>query len=48
MPPSAAAFDAMGRRVTSPKTGVYFVRTEPSAVSGKPSAVAVRKVVLTE
>jgi hypothetical protein len=28
--------------------GVYFVRSEPSAVSGKPSAVAVRKVVLTK
>jgi hypothetical protein len=34
-------FDAIGRRVTNPKAGVYFV-----AVSGERSAVSVRKVVI--
>jgi hypothetical protein len=48
LPVGGAVFDATGRGVTRTKPGVYFVRSEPSAVSGKPSAVAVRKVVLTE
>jgi len=46
LPVDAVAFDAMGRRVLDPKPGVYFVRTEPSAVSRQPSAVTVRKVIL--
>lgn len=28
LPPGAVAFDAMGRRVLNPKSGVYFVRDE--------------------
>jgi hypothetical protein len=36
-------FDAMGRRATSARTGIYFVR-EPQASSHKPQAV--RKVVI--
>jgi hypothetical protein len=39
----ALVFDAMGRRVLTPKAGIYFVQ-ERSAVGGKRSAV--RKVVL--
>ena len=39
LPPGATVFDASGRRVTNPKSGIYFVRAEPSAV-------AVRKVIL--
>jgi hypothetical protein len=46
LPPGAVAFDATGRRVTNPKSGIYFVRAEPSAVSRQPSAVTVRKVIL--
>ena len=46
LPAGAVAFDAMGRRVVNPMPGVYFVRSEPSAVSRQPSAVAVRKVVI--
>jgi hypothetical protein len=46
LPPGAVAFDAMGRRVVNPRPGVYFVRSEPSAVSRQPSAVIVRKVIL--
>jgi hypothetical protein len=46
LPPGATAFDAMGRRVVNPRPGVYFVRSEPSAASRQPSAVAVRKVVV--
>jgi hypothetical protein len=42
LPAGAVAFDAMGRRVLNPKSGVYFVR----AVSGKPSAVSCHKVVI--
>ena len=44
---SRVAFDAMGRRVLNPRSGIFFVR---GAVSGEPSAVgasAVRKVVVT-
>lgn len=47
LPAGSAAFDAMGRRVLDPKPGLYFVR-ERSAVGGQPSAVAVRKVVITK
>jgi hypothetical protein len=43
---SCVVFDAAGRRVVNPKPGVYFVMSEPSAVSRQPSAVTVRKVVL--
>jgi hypothetical protein len=42
----SVVFDAMGRRVVNPKPGVYFVMSEPSAVSRQPSAVFVRKVVI--
>jgi len=42
LPPGAVAFDAMGRRVLNPKSGVYFVR----AVGGKPLAVSCQKVVI--
>lgn len=42
LPAGAVAFDAMGRRVVNPKSGVYFVR----AASGKLSAVSCQKVVL--
>jgi hypothetical protein len=41
---SCVVFDAMGRRVTNPKPGVYFVREEPQAASLKPQAV--RKVIV--
>ena len=43
LPAGAVAFDAMGRKVLNPKSGVLFVR-ERSAVSGEPSAVT--KVVI--
>jgi len=43
LPRGAVAFDAMGRRVQSPRPGILFVR-EPSAVGGRPSAVT--KVVV--
>jgi YVTN family beta-propeller protein len=43
---SSVVFDAMGRRVMDPRSGVFFVR-ERSAASGEPSAVSVRKVVIT-
>jgi hypothetical protein len=56
--PSTSLLDISGRKVLDLKPGandvralapgVYFVRTEPSAVSREPSAVTVRKVVLTE
>ena len=32
LPPGAVVFDAMGRRVVSPKPGVYFVRAEGRGV----------------
>ncbi len=44
LPSAGVVFDVMGKRVESPRAGVYFVR-EPSAVSGQP--LAVRKVVVT-
>jgi len=44
LPAGAVVFDAIGRRATSPRSGVYFVREEPQAASHKPQAV--RKVVL--
>ena len=43
LPAGAVAFDAMGRRVVNPKSGILFIR-EPSAVGRQPSAVT--KVVL--
>ena len=43
LPPGAVAFDAMGRRVASPRSGILFIR-EPSTDGGKPSAVT--KVVV--
>jgi len=46
LPVDAVAFDAMGRRAVNPKPGVYFVVSEPSAVSRQPSAVTIRKVIL--
>jgi YVTN family beta-propeller protein len=55
LPAGAIAFDAMGRRVTNPGPGVYFVREQSafssqysgrSAAGGERSAVSVRKVVL--
>jgi hypothetical protein len=42
LPAGVVAFDAMGRRVVSPKSGLYFVR----AVSGKPSAASCYKIVI--
>ena len=42
----AVVFDAMGRRVTQARPGVYFIVEEPQASSHKPQAI--RKVVLTE
>lgn len=45
LPSGAVAFDASGRRVINPKSGIYFVRAEPSAVDRKPSAVT--KVIIT-
>jgi hypothetical protein len=42
----AVVFDAMGRRVTQARPGVYLIVEEPPASSRKPRAI--RKVVLTE
>ncbi len=42
LPPGAVAFDAMGRRVASPKAGIYFIRVD----SREPSAVSCCKVIL--
>jgi hypothetical protein len=44
LPQGAVAFDAMGRKVVNPRSGVFFVSEEPQALSRKPQAV--RKVVL--
>ena len=44
LPQGVVAFDAMGRRVANPRSGIYFVREEPQASSHKPQAV--RKVVI--
>ena len=41
---SCVVFDAMGRRVTNARAGVYFVLEEPQASSHKPQAV--RKVIV--
>jgi YVTN family beta-propeller protein len=41
---SSVIYDATGRRVVNPKSGVHFVR----AVSGERSAVSYRKVVIAE
>ena len=46
LPPGAVVFDAMGRRSAALKSGIYFVRSEPSAANRQPSAVTVRKVIL--
>jgi len=43
---SCVVFDAMGRRVVNPKSGVCFVQ-ERLAVGGQRSAVPVRKIVVT-
>jgi hypothetical protein len=55
--PKAALLDISGRKVMALTPGandvrhlapgVYFVRSEPSAASRQPSAVTVRKVILT-
>jgi len=55
LPPGAVAFDAIGRRVLNPRSGIYFVVT-PSPLSSPPegervrvrgrSAFTVRKVVI--
>ncbi|MCX6841456.1 MAG: hypothetical protein NTX53_04115 [candidate division WOR-3 bacterium] len=45
LPPGAIAFDAMGRRVVSPRSGIYFVREGPEALSSKLQATY--KVVIT-
>jgi hypothetical protein len=42
---SMVIFDALGRRAQNPKSGIYFIR-ERSAVSGRRSAVSIRKVVI--
>ncbi len=42
---SSLIFDAMGRRVLNPRSGIFFVREEPQASSHKLQAV--RKVVIT-
>ena len=41
-----ALFDAMGRRVANPRSGIYFVSEEPQATSPKPQARTIRKVVI--
>jgi phosphoribosylformylglycinamidine (FGAM) synthase PurS component len=43
---SVLALHSGANDVSRLSPGVYFVRAEPSAVSGKPSAVSVRKVVI--
>jgi hypothetical protein len=45
LPQGAVAFDAMGRRVLNPRSGIVFLR-EPSAASGQPAAA--RKVIITQ
>ena len=42
LPPGAVAFDATGRRVLNPKSGIYFVR----AAQAQAQAQAVQKVVI--
>jgi hypothetical protein len=42
---ACVVFDAMGRRVLNPRSGVFFIR-EPPAVGGRLSAVPVRKIVI--
>jgi hypothetical protein len=46
LPASIVVFDAMGRMVANPRSGVYFVREEPQATSLKPQAGTIRKVVI--
>ena len=43
LPSGAVAFDAMGRRVANPKSGIYFVRDEGRGAGG---AGRTRKVVV--
>jgi YVTN family beta-propeller protein len=45
LPAGMVAFDAMGRRVVNPKSGVYFVR-ERSAVGGERSVGSCHKVII--
>ena len=45
-PASSIVFDAMGRRVASPSSGIYFVRDEPQASSHRPQTA--RKVIIAE
>jgi len=43
LPLGAAAFDAMGRRVVDPRSGIFFIRSEGR---GAGDAGQTRKVVL--
>jgi hypothetical protein len=43
VPADAVAFDAMGRRVVNPRSGIYFVRDEGLGTGG---AGRTRKVVI--
>jgi hypothetical protein len=45
LPPGAVAFDATGRRVVSPRSGVYFVCDEGQRTKDEPTG-RVRKVVI--
>jgi hypothetical protein len=44
-PQGVVAFDAMGRRVLNPKSGIYFVRDEGQRTKDGPTG-GVRKVVI--
>jgi hypothetical protein len=46
LPQGAVAFDATGRRVANPRSGVFFVCPEPSADGRRPAAVT--KVVIQQ
>ncbi len=46
LPPGAVAFDALGRRTSGLRPGVYFVREQPRASNR--DARAVRKVIVAE
>ena len=48
VPVGSVAFDAMGRRVLDPKSGVYFVRGESALSSQHSGAAALRRVVVVE
>lgn len=47
LPVGAAAFDAMGRRVLKPRSGVLFVLDRPAPSGEPPAAVGVRKVIVS-